>query len=307
MSKTRVPAEYLASDVGRLNQLSNGGFEVWQRGSGPFTTGYGPDRWLLGTGGGSSLSVIKDIVNTDGSGACAAIVYTHAGGGMGQITVSGMSNDHPQMIGRTMSFSVRVRTNVAGNVRAGIYESVGGWHFGSYHSGSGLYETLTVTAVIPAGASNVQPGIYMNVASASVYVDNASMVFGPIAADYIALPPADDLARCLRYYEILGYGYGDVVGPATVWSTTQIDVAIKYQVRKTIVPTLTVPGPANLQALVVAGGGWAPATTSAGAIFNSYNGCVIAVNFAAQTWSAGQSSICMGGAAGNNIVSEANP
>ena len=41
-------------------------------------------------------------------------------------------------------------------------------------------------------------------AAGTYYVDNAMLVVGSQPADYAPLHPADDLARCLRYYEIIG-------------------------------------------------------------------------------------------------------
>src|SRR5215471_7851986 len=58
----------LASDTARLNLLTNGGFEIWQRGNGPFTgtgNGFGPDRWTLGIAGTDTLSVSRDTTNVD--------------------------------------------------------------------------------------------------------------------------------------------------------------------------------------------------------------------------------------------------
>src|SRR5215831_14931150 len=70
----------LGPDVARAQLLVNGGFEVWSRGAGPFTTGvYAADRWSLGIGSGSTLSVTRDTGNVDtGSGAAAVATYTHS-------------------------------------------------------------------------------------------------------------------------------------------------------------------------------------------------------------------------------------
>jgi hypothetical protein len=79
-------------------------------------------------------------------------------------------------------------------------------------------------------------------ASTNAYVDNAMLVVGSQYADYAPLHPADDLARCLRYYEIMGetpgeisiYGY-QAAGGATGTTTP-------LKVRKAVTPTVTKNG-----------------------------------------------------------------
>src|SRR5262245_60247482 len=82
MSKQSVSNKMLASDTARANLLTNGGFEIWQRGNGPFTgtgTGYCADRWALYAIGGPTFSCVRDSANAEtNSGACASV--TVAGG-----------------------------------------------------------------------------------------------------------------------------------------------------------------------------------------------------------------------------------
>src|SRR5499427_6610596 len=61
LANAAVTNAKLGTDTARLNLLTNGGFEIWQRGNGPFTaTGvYGPDRWQLGITGTDTLSVVQ--------------------------------------------------------------------------------------------------------------------------------------------------------------------------------------------------------------------------------------------------------
>src|SRR5215471_14015617 len=46
----------LGTDTARLNLLTNGGFEIWQRGNGPFTanSAYTADRWLISLASGDT-------------------------------------------------------------------------------------------------------------------------------------------------------------------------------------------------------------------------------------------------------------
>lgn len=214
LANASVTNAKLASDTARLNLLTNGGFEIWQRGNGPFTAAgvYGPDRWTVGPGAGSTMSVSRDTSNMDTSSqTCAAVTYTHAA--LSQLTqpvaYAADGGLVQQLRGRTVSFSVRVRTSTAGAVRAGLYgTTLGRISTGALHTGDGTYQTLTISATVPTNETNLQVEVQFS-ASCTAYVDNAMLVVGSQPADYAPLHPADDLARCLRYYEKLG--------PSSTW------------------------------------------------------------------------------------------
>ena len=75
------------------------------------------------------------------------------------------------------------------------------------------------------------------------------LVVGSQPCDYVPLHPADDLARCLRYYEVLGRnGSGSITAGGVATATGQnVRVSIKL-VTKPIVPTITKVGGAwNVQ------------------------------------------------------------
>jgi hypothetical protein len=68
------------------------------------------------------------------------------------------------------------------------------------------------------------------------------LVVGSQAANYVPLHPADDLARCLRYYEVVGLGGGFL---AAAWSgvgSEAIASPIRWQVPKPVTPTVTKVG-----------------------------------------------------------------
>lgn len=199
----------LASDTTRANLLSNGGFELWQRGNGPYTvttSGGTSDRWQMFIAGADTMSVSKDTTNVDvGPGACAAVTFALSGGaGATWLGQQLRTSDYTQLASRTLSFSVRVRTATASAVRAAIQtDGTGGTTtYSSYHTGGGTYQTLTVTATVPSNAGNVYVLVYFSV-SCTAYVDSAMLVVGNQPSDYAPVHPADDLARCQRYYEVI--------------------------------------------------------------------------------------------------------
>ena len=240
LADSAVTNAKLASDTARANLLTNGGFEIWQRGSGPFTTpSYCADRWFINGLSGGTISVQRDTSNAEpGSTYCVAIAFTR-GTADSRITQDLKFSDFQSLKGMTVTLSVRVKTTTAGAFSLTLADGVSS-AASPAHSGNGLYQTLSVTFPVAAAATFLQ--IWLNLsASATVYVDNAMLVVGSQAADYAPLHPADDLARSQRYCEI--------VGGATFtrqWVTTGISqsdtLPVRFAVSKAVAPTLTKVG-----------------------------------------------------------------
>jgi hypothetical protein len=239
-----ISNDRLGPDVARANLLTNGGFEIWQRGNGPFTaTGsFCADRWQLSIGGGSTLSVSRDTINVDtGSLSAAAVTYTHS-------VISNLTHpieDFTQLRGRTIAFSARVRTSVANAVALRVDSQVAGT-LGAYHTGDGTWQTLSATYTVPANATRVI-GLIFFFASCTAYLDNAMLVVGSQPANYVPMHPADDLARCLRYYEVIqASGAGGSLGfTGMAYATANATAPIPFRVKKAVTPTLTFSAPTN--------------------------------------------------------------
>jgi len=232
---------------GSQNLLTNPGFEVWQRGTGPYTTtgAYGPDRWQLAVGNGGTLSVSRDGANQDANSVyCAAVSHTLGtfGSNMQQ-----MLENYQQLRGKTVTFALRVKTATASAVRIQVYDGVGtAWS--AYHSGSGAYETLQATLSVASGATQLRVLVAFE-ATVTVYVDNATLVVGSTPADYVPLHPAEDLGRCQRYYE-KSYSVGTAPGAAVQagaqmfntgnGTSSQKSIRTYFKVTKAVVPSITV-------------------------------------------------------------------
>src|SRR5262252_3188163 len=245
----------LGPDVARANMLCNPGFEWWQRGNGPFTAAaFSADRWILSAQGTDTLSVSKDTSNVDvGSAACAAVTFTlgsGAGGTSFNQPIAAADQASWGLLGRTISASVRVRTTIANAVRIGVY-SGSAWTYGAFHPGGGTYQTLTATTTAGA-AGPLYVGVFF-AASCTAYIDNAMLVVGSQPANYVPLHPADDLARCLRYYELLNPGaegpylfLGQAAGTAAVYAP------VLYRVQKPVTPSVTMSAASSFGASNVA-------------------------------------------------------
>ena len=297
----------LAADTARANLLTNGGFEIWQRGSGPFMANgaYSADRWINQIAGTDTLSVSRDGTNQDaGSQYCAAVTFT-LGTGAGATTlyepVQYTDAGFRQLGGRPITFSVRVRTSVANAVRLAFYDG-SGFTFSAYHTGDGTYQTLSMTGTLIAGGT----GGYVQVrfaASCTAYLDNAMLVVGSQAADYVLLHPADDLARCLRYYE--PFALGSLSGTTfQAISTTQAIGSLRFSTPKPVTPTITFSAASDFFLYSAA----AASLTLTG--FSSSGANLIAANASGTVASGlvgGNACVLAGNNANAKVVIESNP
>jgi hypothetical protein len=242
----------LGPDVARPNLLTNGGFEIWQRGNGPFTSSAGmADGWNVNVTPSDTLSVSRTAVAAQidaGSQVAAAATYV-LGTGVGTSAV--YQNLHLvageyRLQGLTVSLSARIKTSTPNAIRAAINNYIGGDSLinSAFHTGSGNWETLRVTATMDPAATYCQIA-FRPAASCTFYLDNVMLVIGPQPADYVQLHPADDLARCMRYYEAIGGvggAYPSLLGAPASGAGISGALALSWKVNKAVLPTVTKNG-----------------------------------------------------------------
>ena len=246
LANAAVTNAKLGTDTARLNLLTNGGFEVWQRGNGPFTAqfAYTADCWSIQLGGSSTVSVSR-ITSTAGSnGFSASVTYAHSAGGY--LIFNSQKFDSPaQLAGRAVSAAVMVKASVAGTVKLRITDGVGNSD-STYNVGTGA-ERLTVTRTVVTNPTSIQVLVICDIGSSSVELNDAMLVVGSVAADYAPLHPADDLARCLRYYEIFGETIGTFQVTTYASAGGQLPTfTLPYRARKPVLPTITKVGTWNV-------------------------------------------------------------
>lgn len=306
MTKTRIPNEYLLSDVGRLNQLTNPNFEQWQRGAGPFTTnGTTADRFAMTLNGTDTLSVSRDAANAENISYCAACTFvlgTGAGGTQFYQILPG-SDFGNRFSGKSVSISARIKTTTPNAVRIAYWDNVA-WRYSAYHSGSGQYETLSVVVdPAPAVGSQAQLSVFFS-ASCTAYIDWESLVPGSVPADAKPIHPAEDLARCQRYYELLGTSVSEYFGGGLCFSTSQATATLRWKARKPVTPTITLSGSFGVQF----GGGTTATAGSAAANNNSLDSFLVQANSVpGSPLTIGAMSLIFAGSSTTTVTVEANP
>lgn len=239
------PLGIVREQLRAYNLLGNPGFEIWQRGT-TFNTiadaAFSADRWQWTKGGTSAANITQETTTVDSNGHYSCkVVYTHN-------TASNLSQkmeDYYGLRGKVVTFTMRVHCNAASAVRLTISDGVGSTN-SSYHTGGSTWETLKVTHTIDAAAGN---NVFVIVAfgvSCTAYLDNSTLVVGSVSMDYVPLHPADDLARCQRYYWIQNYvssfGFGSFVGLYASAGSQGIGPTIYFPQEMMATPTVTKNG-----------------------------------------------------------------
>jgi len=221
------------------NLLVNGGLEIWQRGNGPFTASgvMSADRWQTSITAPSTFSVVRGTTGAQLDVASAnSLVGTHTFSAGGAAAVVQYLEDYTQLRTRTITASVRVFSGANG---AYISLSDSGGTSSSRASANNVWETLTVTRTVNQGATYLNlvvtwpPGV-----TSTMYVDNAMLVVSPVPVGYQPLPPADELARARRYYQVLPINTRVTVAGAN----NTFDFPLSFPVQMAVAPIATMTG-----------------------------------------------------------------
>lgn len=293
--------------------LVNGGFEMWQRGAGAFTANnaYTADRWQILLAGTDTLSVSREGTNKKTNSLYAAAVAFTLGTGAGGTQLRQalvISDNYHGLLGQAISLRIPIKLSaaVADAVRAFIQtDGTGGTTtYSAYHGNNTNWENLDVNNItVPSDATYVRVGVAF-AASCTAYVDNAMLIMGNAAVDYVPLTPEEELSRCQRYYEVWGGTaiYETFMG-GFCNGTTSLATVFIYKVTKAVVPTLTFTAAntfaASVSGVVLTGTGISAAWIG----LQSAN-----INLETSGLTAGQGGlICANNTTSAHIYIEANP
>jgi hypothetical protein len=245
-----VMSSQLASDVARPQLGVNNGHEIWQRGTGPFTANnaYADDRWQIILVGTDAISVTPETtVRKTNSKTSAKLAFT-LGSGAGASRFKQrlvIADGYEHLLGQPFSVRCPVNANAGNAVRAFVTtDGTGGTTiFSGYHAGNSAFADLDVANVIvPADATYVEYGITLQ-ATATVYLDNVMPVQSPVCCNYAKLHPAEELARCLRYYETLPINDSSFEASMVATAGGQaLRTMYFFRALKAVIPTTTKVG-----------------------------------------------------------------
>jgi hypothetical protein len=243
----------------QVNILDNAGFEIWQRGTSfnnPVDSAYTADRWKIrvNPAAPTSYTVTQEASIIDQGNFSLKLSVTTVGSAL--VTLLRQSLENPILYaGKTLTFSARVRTNVAGliiRISNGVTNSNS-----TAHTGDGSFQTLTATQTIPASPATIDLDIGWvgvsaggaNVAVSTTYIDSATLVMGNNPATFSPLNPQQDLARCQRYFFRMGGEGGGSInnmhGMGYNFNTTTGQSVVRFPVTMRVFPTATPSSPAS--------------------------------------------------------------
>jgi hypothetical protein len=266
MGISSVPAGNLAPQIAQ-NILVNPGFEIWQRGTGPFgaTNGatYSSDEWVLISGGPTiTLSAQRDSSPLYGN---YCMEFSASAIAVGSHTLTQGIEMYKELEGQWVTLSMWLKTATADNAQ--IY--IQAWNgtsadttLSDLHDGDDTWQQFTVVQKLPASMAptanhphnfGLSVGVNINQVAAPVFIDGAALVIGEYrnGVAYLPLNPTEDTQRCERFYEI-----GEFVF-ATAWSGSGLLIPtqhVTFHTPKYAVPTLTYLGFIPLGPPVVAPG-----------------------------------------------------
>ena len=249
MAETRIH-ERLLELPNRQNLLGNGGFEIWQRGAGPWTVhgNYTADLWRMEKDGANTLTVSRDATEAHFGYYSLKAIFAISGGTYGQLESeqalnwTGQSTWVTKITGQKFSLSAWVRCSTAAAVKIRIkYSGATPFADSAYHTGSGNWEQLTVTGTYPSTGTMLGVSLWFD-ASATAWFDEVMLVVGGEPVDYMPLHISEQQERCQRWYWItnrwVAQFYAPVALAGHMWW-------YPFPTTMRFTPTITQPGGAT--------------------------------------------------------------
>lgn len=201
-------------NTGFKNYIINGRFDIWQRGTGPFTNyNYGPDRWMCGNGThnqSASSDIGKRILHTTNTVAESTLL-------LHPIELNLIGYNAPFNVGKT--FTLSVNYNSSTRIKPSIFFSDSGagnnpvdiFSTAEYKGGRGTNEVVSWTFTVPNNCRATNNCALLAIISESVasdcYMHSVQLEEGSVVTPFEHRPYGLELSLCQRYYET-GYVNG---------------------------------------------------------------------------------------------------
>ncbi len=242
-----------------LNILDNGGFEIWQRGvtfTAPATLAYTSDRWQVSTDEATNVTITKETTTIDSVGLASMKVVATSTGASHFYRVRQLVENYADYRGKTLTLSVRVKTSVASAIKVALGDDSAIQARSSYHTGGGGWETLSVSYAFGAAIGQVTIFVGMidsgDKKDGTYYFDSAMLTLGSEAVAFVPTNPQVDLARCMRFAQLIGGTVGYIATGQNGSTTTSV-IPYVYPVPMRTAPSFTVSNATNFQVTNVSG------------------------------------------------------
>ncbi|SCI75881.1 Uncharacterised protein [uncultured Clostridium sp.] len=224
------------------NLLINGGFDVWQRGAGPFAPEvgkviYGPDRWMID----NTYTSYTLQASKDGDGVLKAT-------GIGRVF---QFLEIPPSFGYNQSYTFSIDVRHDGDqsrpqIAIMSMSSIGQGHiFRAISPTSSSNEWARYSVTIDQWTKGAYMGVALWCNGGNNYFRNAKLEVGSVATPFVPADYATELMRCMRYYwrpETYLYTHF-VPADRDQW---YLLVGLVFPVRMRVAPTTTIYEPHNI-------------------------------------------------------------
>ena len=225
------------------NILTNGGFDVWQRGTSFSVVPTGTwtaDRWYFVKSNSSVHNFTREATEVKtGNYSMKHVISSQSGGAYIRLT---NEIERPEdYYGKTLTVSAWVKANNPYYLL--VYSNVVYTH--ATHTGDNTWQKLTLTINPTSGPLRIilggdsVNGSTPDPVNVTAYIDSVMLVEGTEAMDYIPEDPATELERCQRYYEVRNTVYNTGL-PLTTASGHQVYHPEQFKVTKAATPTITL-------------------------------------------------------------------
>ena len=232
---------------GRRNFLMNGNFDIWQRGTPSGGGAFGADRWFFGRAGGSATFAKTDFAVgqtyvPSASRSHLRVTFTGGTGASDYVYFHQRIEDARITAGRQLTLSFYARSIGAPlNMAVGALQVSGGTGLAAspvkkfalstnwqkcthtFNTPSLSGQTLTdptslqVEFWLSAGSTFNARTDSLGVQSGTIDITSVQIEEGGVATDFERLSIAEELANCMRYYQVGGQQiYGYVSNPTVI-------------------------------------------------------------------------------------------
>lgn len=234
---------------GRKNHIINGSMNVWQRGTGTFTTNssFSADRWRIWA---ASVALSTDVPSGEGFSYSLKNTTSSTGGWLLQHGVElpslGKAGHYTGYM--TFSFWGKFDSGKLVTVASWFADSSGGgnqsaalWYTDVTGTGSWQRYSVTVNSSVTPNASNqcMRAIIYDSHAQSwtTYAITGVQLELSPTMSDFEFLPIAEEVSLCMRYYETSN-GLQQASAGSTGFGGNTYWGGINYAVQKRVTPSL---------------------------------------------------------------------
>jgi hypothetical protein len=259
------------SSLSHRNKIINGSFNVWQRGTSfavsPYEAIYTADRWAFFRGSLSTGATASQQTGTYGQYALriqrdAADSSTYSPI-WGQILET---RDVVPLAGKTITLSVKIKSGAnysggdvylycgfgTGTDQGNLYLTGALWAgYNTSNPASSItpttsYQTLTHTAVVPAGTKELAVKMYYTPSGTAgaddwVQIEEFQLEVGNKATPFEHRPYGIELALCQRYFQVFGGNHtNEILGAGMSISSSAANITFALPVEMRTSPAVSV-------------------------------------------------------------------